>query len=312
MMPFTFRHFEPETDLYRLVRLYAEVEATDHDGKDTGEARLREMLALPGHDPSQDSWVVEASDDADGLIAFSGVWKAPESEQADIAGLVHPAYRRKSIGRELMRRILVRARALGATQVNVYIESRNQPSTAFLREHRFLSVGAFTLLRAPGSVPVDAPAWPPGFQVRSYDAVQQLPQLTAAMNGCYDGLWGHSTVTEEQVARWLSDWPPDGIFLLFDAGGEVAGICRTEVSRQLSAQRGEPTGYIDAPGVVPWRRLQGLYLPLLVTALHYLRAKQPAAIELESWGDDDQNLALYQVAGFDIARQSILYRLHLR
>jgi ribosomal protein S18 acetylase RimI-like enzyme len=312
MMPFTFRHFEPETDLYRLVRLYTTVEANDHDGKDTGETRLREMLALPGHDPSQDSWVVEASDEADGLIAFAGVWKAPERTQADIAGLVGPTYRRRSIGRELMRRILVRARALGATQVNVYVESRNQASIAFLSEHRFQPVGAFTLLRAPATIPVDSPAWPPGFRVRTYEDAHQLPQLTAAMNSCYDDLWGHSPVTEEQVAHWLADWPADGIFLLFDAGGEVAGICRTEVSRQLSAQRGEPTGYIDAPGVVPWRRLQGLYLPLLVTALDYLRAKQPAAIELESWGDDDQNLALYQVAGFDIARQSILYRLNLR
>jgi ribosomal protein S18 acetylase RimI-like enzyme len=312
MMPYTFRHFEPESDLYRLVRLYAEVEAADHDGKDTGETRLREMLALSGHDPRQDCWVVEAPDETDELIAFSGVWKAPDSEQADIAGLVHPRWRRKQIGHVLMGRILVRARALGATQVNVYIESRNQPSTAFLREHRFLSVGAYTRLRAPGTIPVDAPAWPPGFEVRTYDAVQKLPLLTDALNSSYDGLWGHSSVTEEQVAHSLPEWSPEGILMLFDTGGQVAGVCRTEIGRQLSAQRGEPTGYIDAPGIIPWRRLQRLYLPLLLAALQHLRAQSPAAIEMESWGDDDQNLELYQRAGFDIARQSVLYRLNLR
>jgi ribosomal protein S18 acetylase RimI-like enzyme len=312
MMPYTFRHFEPENDMFRLVRLYREVEAHDHDGKDTGEARLREMFALAGHDPREDSWIVEVPGENDELIAFCGVWKAPGSEQADIAGMVHPTWRRKSIGRVLMSRILVRARALGARSVNVYTEARNEPSIAFLLEHRFQPVGAYTLLRAPGDLPVEAPAWPPGFQVRSYAAVQDLPLLTASLNSCYDGLWGHSPSTEEQVKQSLVEWEPEGVLLVFDTGGEVAGVCRARLDRELTAKHGAPTGYVDAPGVVPWRRLQGLYMPLLLTALQYLRPQHPATIELESWGDDVQNLELYQQAGFEVARKSVLYRLNLR
>jgi ribosomal protein S18 acetylase RimI-like enzyme len=312
MMPFTFRHFEPQTDLYQLLRLYGEVESTDRDGKGMSEARLREQIASPGHDPRQDCWVVEAAEAPDALIAFSGLWKAPESDHADIIGIVHPAWRRKSIGRVLMSRTLIRARAVGAAQVRVYVEARNQPAVAFLREHRFQPEGAYTLMRAPGDIPMEAPNWPAGFHVRTYDAVKQLPLLTDAMNRCYDGLWGHNVVTEDDLATWLQDWAPDGIFLIFDAGGEVAGVCRAVLSRQRSAERGEPTGYIDAPGVLPWRRRQGLYMPLLATAVRFLRSRQPAAIELESWGDDDQTLELYEQAGFGVARRSVLYRLNLR
>lgn len=312
MMPFNFRHLDPTTDLNALVRLYVEVEAADRDGRDTSEARLREQLGRQGHNPRQDCWVVETAEAPNELVAFSGVWKDPAGESADIVGLVHPAWRRRGIGRVLLSQILMRSRAISAANVNVYANARNRAPIAFLRDHRFQPVGTYTLLRAPGDISVGAPAWPPGFNVRSYAAVQQPALLAEAMTRCYDGLWGHNAVSEADLAKWLPEWATDGLFMTFDSGGEVAGVCRSEMSRKLTARQGEPTGYIDAPGVLPWRRDQGLYLPLLVTALQYLRAQRPASIEMESWGDDERNLALYQQAGFDIARQSVLYRLNLR
>ncbi|GAC1454066.1 MAG: hypothetical protein PVSMB4_14730 [Ktedonobacterales bacterium] len=312
MMPFTFRHLEPNTDLSPLVRLYVAVESADHDGRDTSEARLREQLGRPGHNPRLDCWVVESAEAPNELIGFSGVWKDPNGESADIVGLVHPAWRRRGIGRVLLSQIQMRARALGAASINVYGNSRTRAPIAFLRDHRFQPVGTHTLMRAPGNIPVGAPAWPAGFNVRSYAAVQQAPLLADAMTRCYDGLWGHHAVTEADLAKWLPEWTMDGIFLAFDSGGEVAGVCRAEPSRRLSTQRGEPTGYIDAPGVLPWRRDHGLYLPLLLTALQYLRAQRLAAIEMESWGDDERNLELYLQVGFDVARQAVLYRLNLR
>lgn len=312
MLPYQFRHFDPSEDLPRVARLYAEAAAADGDGSDMTEARLRERMALPGHDPAQDCWVVESPGDADELIGFSGVWRAATEERADISGVVHPEWRRKGIGRILLSRTLVRARALGAKQADAYSEARNEPGRAFLLEHRFLPVAAYTLMRARGTIPTSAPVWPAGFSVRSFDAVLDLSVLAQAMNSSYDGLWGHNPVTEAELGEQLREWPPEGIFLVFDAGGEVAGVCRGMISARLSTQRGEMTGTVDAPGVIPWRRRHGLYLPLLLTAVQYLRAQHPAAIELESWGDADREMAVYQQAGFAIARQSIAYRLQLR
>lgn len=312
MLPFQFRRFEPAEDLPRVARLYAAATAADGEGRDMSAARLREQMALPGHDPTQDCWVVESPEDADELIAFSGVWKAAGEERADISGVVHPEWRRKGIGRILLGRILTRARTLGATEANAYSEARNEPGRAFLREHRFLPVAAYTLMRARGALPNNPPIWPAGFEVRSFDKVLDVSVLAQAMNSSYDGLWGHSPVTEAGLGDQLKEWSPEGIFLVFDMGGDVAGVCRGTINKRVSAQRGELTGTIDAPGVIPWRRRHGLYLPLLQTAAQYLRAQQPAALELESWGDDDRTLEVYQREGFAVARQSISFRLILR
>ncbi len=312
MMPFNFRYLEPDTDLPRLVRLYAAAQAADGEGQDVIDARLREQMSFSGPGPVQDCWVVESSEQPNELVAVASVRKGAPGDRVEVTGVVHPDWRRKGIGRILIGRVLVRARTIGATHAGATAEAHNQPGNAFLREHGFLPVAAYTLLRAPGGLAFAAPTWPAGFSVRSFDAVLDVSVLAQAMTSSYDGLWGHNAVTETDVGAWLREWDPNGVFLVFDAGGEVAGMCRAEISQRLSQLHGERTGYIDAPGVIPWRRRQDLYLPLLLTAVHYLKARQPVNIEMESWGDDDRTLDVFQQAGFEIARRSVSYRLNLR
>jgi ribosomal protein S18 acetylase RimI-like enzyme len=128
------------------------------------------------------------------------------------------------------------------------------------------------------------------------------------MNRSYEGLWGHLQTSEEDQARWLPRLKQEGIFLLFAPDGAVAGVGRAELSEQLTAQRSVPTGHIDAPGVVPEFRGAGLYLPLLLTLIHWLLPQQPAALELESWGDEPGTLALYRTLGFSVMKEEVSYR----
>jgi GNAT superfamily N-acetyltransferase len=312
MLPYTFRHVEPQYDLPKLARLLAEVESVDREERDTSQTKLREQLGLPGHDPAQDSWVVESVDDPERLIAFAGVWKTPDSDRGDVTGVVHPDFRRKGIGRILIGRVLTRARVLGVRQVDAYADGRNQAGMAFLHEHNFLPVAAYTRFRARRGGQLAAPKFPPGFTVKSFDHVLDVSILAEAINSGYDGLWGHQRMTEADLGTMLKQWPPDGIFLVFDAGNEVAGVCRAEMSDRLTTLRGEPTGLVDAPGVIPFRRRDGLYLPLLLTAARYLAVHDPSAIELESWGDEDRVLASFETIGFSVARRSVAHRLNLR
>lgn len=312
MLPYTFRHVEPHYDLPKLARLLAEVEEVDREERDTSEAKLREQLSLPGHDPAQDSWAVEDAADPERLIGFAGVWQTPDSDRADVMGVVHPEFRHKGVGRILIGRVLARARTLGVRQADAYADARNEAGTTFLHAHNFLPVAAYTRLRARRGAQLTPPSFPPGFSIKSYDRVQDAGVLAAALTSGYDGLWGHQRVTADDVAGILKEWPQEGIFLVFDAGNEVAGVCRAEMSERLTAQRGQPTGLVDAPGVIPFRRRDGLYLPLLLTAARHLIAQNPAAIEVESWGDDDRVLASYEGIGFAVARRSVAHRLMLR
>jgi ribosomal protein S18 acetylase RimI-like enzyme len=80
------------------------------------------------------------------------------------------------------------------------------------------------------------------------------------------------------------------------------------LSEELTAQRGVPTGQIDAPGVLPAYRHRGLYVPLLLTLIRWLLTEKPERLEVESWGDDPQTLALYRGLGFQLAREETSYR----
>ena len=85
-----------------------------------------------------------------------------------------------------------------------------------------------------------------------------------------------------------------------------------ERSEQRSARNSLPTGYTDAPGIVPEQRGQGLYLPLLLTAMRWLRDQNCDFMKLESWSDDQDTLALYHNAGFETLRQETSYRLDVK
>jgi ribosomal protein S18 acetylase RimI-like enzyme len=132
------------------------------------------------------------------------------------------------------------------------------------------------------------------------------------MTSAYSGLWGHHVVDEEEMAHWLLSRGPDGIFLLFDARGNAVGMCLAEIREpQPVGGSAKPAGYVDAPGIVPGRRDAALYVALLLTAMHWLRAQAVGAIVLESTGDDDAILRRYTELGFATVRRAISYRLDL-
>lgn len=153
-----------------------------------------------------------------------------------------------------------------------------------------------------------APVWPTNYIIRAYNPETDFPALLYTYNYCFQGLWGHwETVTEEDMKRLLSGIASDGIFLLFGLDGQPVGVCRAEINEQLSQRRGQRTGYLDSPGVAPSHRQDGLYLPLLLQAIRWIRAQEQIAIELESWGDSEEVLAAYRDIGFVVTRQAIIY-----
>lgn len=294
------RPFAAEDDLARLMRLMMAVEAADRDGEDWSEETLRGHLTLPGHDPSRDRWVAVAPDDPDTLLGWGFVWVAPGETLATLSGATHPAWRGKGIGGRLMDLALDRARELGATRAGAYAGSRNETAGAFLRRRGFAAASANTLLRIAGDVPLADPILPPGYTLRAYAGNPDSAMFQRAVNRCYEGLWGHHTASAEVVAQWLPALDPAGIFFLIGPDGDVAGTVRAE-------RYGEPVGYVDAPGVVPEHRGDGLHVPLLLVAVQRLREHSPSAIELESWGDTPETLAQYETLGFTVVRQAVAY-----
>jgi mycothiol synthase len=263
MGTFTYRPFDVQHDFAPLVTLLQEIEQADQTGEDVSAEYLREQLAWPGHDPTRDCRVV-TSHDTHRFIGYGAVFKTPGDEHADLALAVHSTWRRQGIGSALLGRLFARASELGSHDVRIYASIHNQGANSFLHQHDFIPLSTYTRMTIPGTSFFPAPDFPSSFTVRSYDQLQQIDLLVEAMNRGYHGLWGHRQTNPEEMAAWLPQLPASGIFLLFAPDGKVCGICRTELSEHLSQLRGQPTGLVDAPGVIPAYRGVSLYLPLLL------------------------------------------------
>jgi ribosomal protein S18 acetylase RimI-like enzyme len=110
------------------------------------------------------------------------------------------------------------------------------------------------------------------------------------------------------MASWLPGINQQGLFLVFSEKGRVVGISRTEPSPERTQKNGLPTGYIDAPGVVPQHRRLDLYRALVLTGIRWLYDQRQVIIEMESWGDKQEVLKMYRELGFVDMRQLVCYQ----
>ncbi len=308
---YTIRAFSPEQDLPGLLTLYTATEMEDQEGKEVTEQYLQAQLDLPGHNPQLDRWVAASPDDPLVLLGSALVRVAPGSSTADANITVHPGYRRQGIGSTLLLNMINRAHKLKATSLEIYANRKLAASLAFLQRHNFLAQGAYTELRLAGDTRLPPVVWPYGYTMRPYSQVQDLPTLTEAMNLSYIPLWGHREVSQEEMASWLPDFNQDGLFLVFSEKGRVIGISRTEPSLERTKKNGIPTGYIDAPGIVPQHRRLDLYRALVLTGIGWLREQRQTLVEMESWGDKLEVLKMYRELGFKDIRQLVCYHLDL-
>ena len=305
------RSFSPDQDISPLSSLYSAVEAVDHDGYEMTEQALRAQLALPGHDPLHDRWVVANPDGSATLIATGVVSVAPDSSLAEANVIVHPDWRRCGIGSSLLAKIIDRSHQLEAASIQIYANARHPAAILFLQKYGFIALGAYTELRLTADAHLPPVIWPYGYTMRPYSEVQDLSILTQAMNLSYIPLWGHHETNENEMASWLTNWNHSSLFLVFSEKGRVIGISRVELSPERTQKNGAPTGYIDAPGIVPQHRRLDLFRALVLTGIRWLHDQGQSVVEMESWGDKLEVLKMYRELGFKDMRQLVCYQIDL-
>lgn len=286
----------------------SEIEQIDQTGEEVNEDMLKTQLALPGHDFVRDRWVAVSSHNDEQMIGFSWVWNVPHNNLAYLHVGVHPIWRRGGIGSELLRRTVIQAQTHHAQIILVYADTQHQQAKEFLLKHAFSPVASYTSMKLASSVELPQSAFPTEYSLHKYNPTTDFSLLLDMYNRAFQGLWGHQNVTAEELNNILEATGLEGTFLLFTQGGEAIGICRGEISEYLSNRKGTPTGYLDAPGVVPGYRSKNLYLPMLLHSANWVRSQAQVDIEMESWGDDPQVVAQYQQVGFEVMHQQDIYR----
>lgn len=311
------RLFNRDRDIPGLVQLRLDVEAYDHAGNDTSESALIETLDWPGHDPQKDRWVLEAPEDPGRLIGYA--WARLQSqERVVIYVAVHPDWRRKGMGRELLGHALARALEHGANHVTSAIDARNRGAEEFLVRNGFEHVGDNRFMQAPAGIPLAEPAWPVGYEVRSFAEVKELSTLVEAFNRCYRVMWGHmentkGAMNDNSLAGLMKSYPdqfiPKGIFIAFAPDGELAGVCAAKLGAKVKGHEREKI--VDSPAVAPAHRQMGLLRPLTLTAMGWLRGHGSGPIRLETYGDSEAAAEIYAALGFEMLAHYVEYRRYL-
>jgi mycothiol synthase len=295
-------------ELEHLLSLYHACQEAQGSGDRMTLEALKARIALPGHDPSRDRWVVEVPGQPGRLVGTAWVW-AQSAERCILSAAVHPDLRRLGMGSLLAAQAAARAREKGATHLTTTIEGEDEKGAAFLLANGFQAAGDVWVLEAPQSTPVQTPEWPVGYCGRTYAEVDDLSVLVEVMNRCYHDMWGHTentpgAVDEDHVKEWMARAPdnfiPEGMILAYGPDGCAVGFSRAELS--------EGQLVVDGPGVAPEHRSMQLQRPLALAVMQFLRGRGEGPILLQSWGDPAEVIGVYQSIGFVLREHYLEYK----
>jgi mycothiol synthase len=267
------------------------------------------------HDPRRD--IVLAA--VDGRPVAYGI--AMREMQDDVAvyytgGRVRPEFRRRGIGRSLLRRNESRLRDIAA-------EHKEDVTRAFGSWSIDDEGGAAALLRSEGYEPVrygfgmiratldDLPesSVPDGLAIRPVRAADHRA-IFDADNEAFRDSWGHGEATDEDfIAMFARPDLATSLWRVAWDGSDVAGSVMVEIARTENEALGIRRGWLHRVSVRRrWRR-RGLATALIVAALAGLRE---AGMDEAMLGVDSENesgaLGLYESLGFVTRERATTYR----
>lgn len=298
------RLLQPVTpaDLVTVTRLHDDVEALD------GHPSLGEAVWRDLDDPIEPlSAGVLATDDGR-PVGFTYVYRGDNVSPPHWAAgtVVHPDVRGSTeVEVALLERAVEHVFREGGGLVVLWIlepEPRDDEAAtgAGFRHQR-------DLLQQRVRLPLaEAPAWPPGVEVRSFVPGQDDDVWLAVNNRAFadhpeQGGWVHATLERRMAEPWFD---PKGFLLAFDADG-LAGFCWTKVHPATDAD--PELGEIFVIGVDPSRQGSGLGKALVVGGLAYLAERGARTGMLFVDGDNEAAIRLYESLGFTTHRRDRAY-----
>jgi mycothiol synthase len=247
-----------------------------------------------------------------------GWYDAADSDlrQYRVDGSVHPAWRRRGIGRALLLENMCLAEQLAASHQTL----RGRAFGSQSHEHQ---AGDETLLRGAGFVPArhffdmlrptldevpDLPL-PAGLEIRSANAGDARAVWLADVEAFRDH-WGGYDDSDESFQRFVDapEFDPD-MWVVAWADDEVAGGVVNGIYAEENAWLGVRHGWLDSVFTRrPWRR-RGLARALIARSLVLLRERGMTGAML---GVDAANatgaLGLYESVGFHVEHRSTAWR----
>jgi GNAT superfamily N-acetyltransferase len=225
---------------------------------------------------------------------------------SQLRGFVHPAWRRRGIGRALLRFGERHVRAVAAASAanrsgawRTIATSLQSGAHALYRQAGYSPIRyAFTMTRDL-SDPIPELELPPGLEIRPAQP-DHYRAIWEAEREAFQDAWGYSPWPEENYQRFLRfpHYDPALWRVAWDRD-QIAGTVLSFVNADENAATGRSRGYTEDIAVRrPWRR-KGLASALLADSLRALRALglREAALSVDA-ESPSRALQLYKNLGF--------------
>ena len=314
-----FRRFRGQPDFAPMTAIIAaSVEADKLERVQTPEELERAYSHLHHSDPATDMLMAEINGE---LVAYGRVeWDKLDSGERTYThlGYVRPDWRRRGLGRALLRWHQQRLRAIAASQPHDgprFFEARandTEPAAeALLLSEGYQAIRHFFYMVRPTLEDLPDLPLPAGLEVRPVLPEHYQP-VFAALNEAFRDHWGYTPIAPEQVAAIMdsAQFQPEHWQIAWDtAANEVAGLVIGTINAPENEKYQRQRGYTDPIGVRrPWRKL-GLARALIAASLRELRAQgmTEAALTVDTENPSGA-LRLYEGLGYRPVKRGSIYR----
>mgnify|MGYP001191871172 CR=1 FL=1 len=234
-------------------------------------------------------------------------------------GGVHPAYRGRGLGSELLdwaeqAAVPLHEERFGGHPLSLasWVFSQNAGAMARHEERGYRAVRWFRTMTRDLSAPIPEAVIPAGVQVSGYTPDQAAAALLVR-NESFRDHWGSTEVTEQNWAHSLAQdaFRPRFSFLAYE-GTDPLGLLTSYESDAYHAKKGRRDLYIGIVGTRAAGRKRGIATALLVTAMSAAHAQGYDSTSLTVDADSLTGaLGLYEHVGFTADTTWITYQKQL-